>query len=260
MSQQDNLTTVINMNHFITTLFKGINCFVKEDQNYIHVQLNKEVDKAIMNRPFYWQYNESIGIEGKPATLKFSLNEENDGGEKLFIGNARFQQLHRYLKNLTKFTKMYEQIEINQNTMLHPWLLVNMIITFDGKQTKENLYSIGLNLINGHMTDNFMNILKQKKLEQTIANHCYTISPIISLSSGFKRIEQMIMKQIMESQHHWAIDSYKTLREELSLIDSLEKMEDLYHIMEKERKLTIEKLQPKINMDIFSSGIIYLKM
>ena len=32
---------------------------------------------------------------------------------------------------------------------LHPWLLLNICIMYEGKQKKEELFSIGLNLING---------------------------------------------------------------------------------------------------------------
>ncbi len=261
MSYQHNLNSPININmqHFITTLFKGIHCHIDIHENVANVKLTKEIDKAIMNRPFYWQYTEAMGKEGKPSTLTFSIDGKSDEGEKLFVGGIRFRQLCQFLHSQSIFTKMFEQINTEQNVMLHPWLLVNALITYEGKQMKEKLQSIGLNLINGTVIENFMDLLKEKELQQTISNHCYTISPIISLPSGYKRIEQLILKQITSDQHSWAVDSYKTLQDELRSINELEKIADLQHIVEKERELTVANLQPKISYNVYSGGLIFLK-
>src|SRR5690625_4444033 len=155
----------LNMEQFLTTFFKGHLCDVVSDHNVLKVQLTKEMDLALMNRPFYWQYVEATGNPGQPMELIFKLDPTLDKGEWIHYGSPRFQQICTHLKKSSKFTQQYEMINVNTNTMLHPWLLINFCITYEGKQIKEELMSIGLNLINGTVIFDMMELLRKTKLQ-----------------------------------------------------------------------------------------------
>src|SRR5690625_4556005 len=209
----------INMQQFLTVFFKGNHCKVTVEDKLIKVRLTKEMDIALMNRPFYWQYVETTGNVGQPMELTFKLDANLDTGEWIHFGSPRFQQICTYLEKSAKFTKLYEMVNVQQNTMLHPWLLTNFCITYEGKQTKEELLSIGLNLINGTFIFNMMERLKKINLQPIISDQCYTISPLIKLNSAFVRIEKMIQEYIVEQDHEWALDSLRLLQEELDMIE-----------------------------------------
>ena len=56
---------------YLRELFKENNCPVLTDnEHYLTVQLTIEMDKRIMNRPFYWQYVESTNGVPCPAQIR----------------------------------------------------------------------------------------------------------------------------------------------------------------------------------------------
>ena len=58
------------IHQLFTTFFKENNCQILNDHDhFINVQLTIEMDKKIMNRPFYWKYLESTGGEPNPAQV-----------------------------------------------------------------------------------------------------------------------------------------------------------------------------------------------
>ena len=69
--------------------------------------------------------------------------------------------------------------------MLQPWLIVNTLVRYKGKQSKEEMISIGLNLINGVMILDMMEQLNGIALDQSISDQCFTISPLIKIESGY---------------------------------------------------------------------------
>jgi len=246
----------LDMQQFLTDFYKGHLCTVSVENKLLTVQLTKKMDIALMNRPFYWQYVEATGNEGQPMELTFKLDPDLDEGEWIHFGSPRFQQICNYLKKSSKFTQLYEQVNVQQNTMLHPWLLTNFCITYSGKQIKEEIMSIGLNLINGTFIFDMMEHLKKRNFQPTISDRCYTISPLIKLTSGFLRIEKVIQEHIIEQDHQWAVESLKLLQEELDMIEHFFK--DKEQELEKEKADIMSRLQPKISYEVWNGGILYL--
>ena len=58
------------IHNFLLTYFKANHCEIIENQDtYITIQLTIDMDKELMNRPFYWQYLEKTGGVPNPAKL-----------------------------------------------------------------------------------------------------------------------------------------------------------------------------------------------
>lgn len=256
--KHDSNPFALSMEQFLTTFFKGHLCDVSLDNNLLTVQLTKEMDLALMNRPFYWQYVEATGNLGQPMELHFKLDPLIEKGEWIHFGSPRFQQICTHLKKTSKFTQLYELVNVNKNTMLQPWLLTNYCITYEGKQIKEELLSIGLNLINGTIIFDMMELLRKTNLQSVISNQCYTISPLIKLSSAYTRIEKIIQKHILDQDHQWAIESLQLLKEELDMIEHFFQDTDQKDELDKEKADTMSRLQPKIKYEVWNGGLLYL--
>src|SRR5699024_1089641 len=121
-------------------------------------------------------------------------------------------QILNHLKEKEQFTRLFQKVDATQNTALFPWLITNIKVSYEGKQKKDEIFSIGLHLVNGMMKSDMMNILQNINLNMTISNYCYTISPIIKLKSGFKQIERMIDEYIKKQSHQLTNVARETLQ------------------------------------------------
>lgn len=251
----------MNLDKFLTDYFTAHQCAVTDDgRGVIHVELTEKLDRILMNRPFYWQYIKSTGSKGQPMNLTFIVNPERreEKGEWIHYGSPRLLQIFRHLKENEKFTRQFQIIDTHTNTPLYPWLLINMKISYQGKHTKDEIFSIGLHLVNGMMKTNMMEEIKNIPFSRKISDYCYPISPMIQLRSGFSRIEKLLERYIQDLDHKWAEQSVEMMEEEKALLrhffDS-----NAEENMEKEIKEIEMRYRPKVIMNVINGGIIYLK-
>jgi len=194
----------LDIEQFLKDFFIANHCdVIQKKTGKLTVQLTVDMDKALMNRPFYWQYVEATGNVGQPQKLTFNMdpNEMTSEGEWIHFGSPRLEKIYNHLRKTGKFIHLFEELQVSKNTMLHPWLLTNYCIMYEGKQKKEELFSIGLNLINGTFVFEMMDYLKDINLAPSISDRCYTVSPLIKISSGYQRIENYIHEYVMNQQH-----------------------------------------------------------
>lgn len=250
----------LNIEQFLIQFFTSHHCEIqKQEAGKMTVQLTIDMDKALMNRPFYWQYVESTGNIGKPKQLTFITDPKKaDEGEWIHFGSPRLEQIYQYLSKTSKFIHLYENVEVMNNTMLQPWLLTNICIMYEGKQKKEELLSIGLNLINGTFLFDMMQRLEKIQLKPKISNHCYTISPLIKVKSGLLRIESYVESYVNNMEHQWALESIQLLKEETMMIHHFYEDSEEETDMNKEIEEVTARLQPQITFDIINGGILYL--
>src|SRR5699024_1587585 len=131
------------------------------------VQLTKEMDQAIMNRPFYWTYMQTIGQEGRPQKATFSIKEEeaiHTNVQKLQYDNPLYIRTLDWLQEKTIFGKYYEAILPKEETMLYPWLLLNIELRYEGEIHTSEVISVGLQLIHGVISFEMMELLDEKHL------------------------------------------------------------------------------------------------
>ncbi|MUV39654.1 uncharacterized protein JNUCC1_03538 [Lentibacillus sp. JNUCC-1] len=256
-----------NLHGFMENYFKSHHCSILESTSgKLSVQLTEDMDKVLMNRPFYWHYISKMGYKGEPAHMTFYTDkvcqEQNERGEYVDYGSPRFQQIVSHLTKNERYTKLFQALNVDTRTPLYPWLVVNLKITYTGKQRKEEMMSIGLNLINGIMTSGMMDTLSHIDMQLTIPDFCYTLSPMIKLGSGFKRIEDVISDYIQRQDHNWAQESLKSKTAELELLDHFyegqKANEEQAELMEKERLEIEQRLSPTITMEVVNGGVMYL--
>lgn len=252
---------ITNLDDFLQKYFSAHQCdIINHQDGILTVQLNEEMDQALMNRPFYWHYMKSSGNIGEPAQLTFitNPNKREHDGEWLHFGSPRLQQIFNHLKKTSGNIKLFQKVDTQKNTALYPWLLVNLKINYEGKHNKNELFSIGLNLINGIMKTKMMDILQEVQLNLTISDFCYPISPLIKVNSGFIRITSVIEDYLKNQTHDWAEESIITLREEIQMVQHFYDNNSSEDQMIKEINDLKNRYTPSISYQVVNGGIIYL--
>ncbi|MFD2045991.1 YqhG family protein [Ornithinibacillus salinisoli] len=254
---------ISNLNIFLQDYFTAHHCNILSNENGVmNIQLTEDMDRALMNRPFYWHYIKKMGHPGDPMKLTLITNPEkkDEKGDRIHFGSPRLQQILNHLKENEKYTKLFQSIHATKNTALHPWLVMNIKISYIGKQKKDEIFSLGLNLVNGVMKANMMEQLKKIDLQSAISDYCYTISPLIKVQSGFNRMKAVLDDYIHNQEHQWATDSLHELEKEVELLKHFYhgKTDQEEKQIQKEIDEISERYSPKITVSVINGGLFYL--
>lgn len=252
---------ISDLEKFIIDFFTANHCdIMTKEEGKVTVQLTEELDKVLMNRPFYWHYINSIGEKGKPMTLTLITNPErkSEEGEWIHFGSPRLQQIWNYLIEQEKYTLLFEEIHVEKNTALYPWLLTNIKISYKGRQKKAELISLGIQLINGKIIVNMMEELNKLRLKQQISNYCFTLSPLISLTNGYRRVENIVLNYLENQSHNWAIEAQEKLQEEIAILNHFYQDNENDELLEKEIEEIKTRYEPEIKLEVVNGGLVYL--
>ncbi|WP_246945977.1 YqhG family protein [Bacillus pinisoli] len=256
------------IHRFLERYFIANECEILENAaGFMNIQLTIDLDKELMNRPFYWHYLEKTGGTPNPAQLAFITNPAQSRsdvkGEVIHFGSPRLHQIFQSTKKLAGFIRMYEQVKqtnFQQNsTPLHPWLGLNMKISYQSDQTRDVILSVGLNLINGMIIDHFQDQLNRLNVTPKIPDFCFTLTPIIKPQSGIARVKQTIQSIIDHDDHTWAIQARERWEQDLQLLDHFyEDIEEKPESYEVEKQALKDQYEPKVKVSVINGGIFYL--
>lgn len=247
---------------YLKTFFNETNCEIINQSNYyLTVQLTIDIDKKIMNRPFYWQYIEATNGTPYPAQLTLITDQnnapENMRGEIIHFGSMRLKQLFKATKELGGIVQMYENV-YTQST-LTPYFGVNYKVSYYCDQTKESIYSFGINLLTGSIYEDFQETLGALDLVTDIPKSAFSIQPIIKPNRALERLDATIEKLIKEDDHSWAEEAKNRWQKEQKILDYFyEGVENKPESYETEKKAIEERFNPRINVEIINGGIFYL--
>ncbi|MDZ5471025.1 YqhG family protein (plasmid) [Bacillus sp. 31A1R] len=251
---------------FLERYFVANGCEIVENhKGYMTVQLTIELDKELMNRPFYWHYLEKTGGIPNPMRLTFITDKdaapEHIKGELIHFGSPRLHQIFQSTKNLAGYIRLYENHELQsgQHVPLRPWLGINLKISYQCDRKRDVFRSIGLQLINGQMIENFHDELLKLKLTPKIPDYSFTLSPLIMPKSGIFRIENQLRREIELEDQSWAEAARDRWQKDLNLLEhfyeDIEEKGDSYF---NERQALQDQYEPKINISIINGGLFYL--
>lgn len=255
------------IHRYLQRFFSESNCqIINDNDHYITVQLTIDMDKRIMNRPFYWRYIESTDGVPSPAQLVFITDKnklvEDIKGEVVHFGSPRLNQLFQVTKELGAFVQMYEQVgtQLETQTILTPWLGVNYKIAYYSDQTKEILYSLGMNLMTGQVIESFQESLSPVDLDTAMSGNTfnlpYTIKPIHAL----ERLDQIIDDFIQREDHIWAEEAKLRWKKDQRVLEYFyEGVENKPNCYEIEKEAMDQQYETRINIDIVNGGLFYLK-
>ncbi|PIC64855.1 hypothetical protein CSV79_04335 [Sporosarcina sp. P13] len=251
------------INEYLHHFFRNSNCeILTQHPHYMNVQLTIEMDKKIMNRPFYWRYIETVGETPNPAKLMLitDIEQLRDGikGEVLHIGSPRLHQLFRVTREMGSFVKMHEQVSSDE--VLTPWLGVNVKVSYRSHQTKELLYSLGINLMTGAVFQDFQETLCTLDLVNEPPEHVFHLPFIIKPQRAFERLDHVINQLIEKEDHQWVDEAKKRWRKDQAVLDYFyEGLDEKPNSYEIEKQAIAERFMPRITIDIINGGLFYLR-
>ena len=182
-------------------------------------------------------------------------------GEKIHFGSPRLHQIFQSTKKLAGYIRLYEkQAPVTGKSIpLRPWLGLNLKISYRCDRKREVLRSIGLQLINGRMVEEFHDRMLRLNLTPKIPDYCFTVSPLIMPKSGIRRIENFLRREIDKEDHSWAVRAKQRWEEDLHLLEHFyEDCEEKGEAYEKEKEALKEQYEPKITISIINGGLFYL--
>lgn len=251
---------------FLERYFIANHCEILEKSNeHLQVQLTVELDKLLMNRPFYWHYLEKTGAKPEPAKVTFITDykqSKNRTGEWIHFGSPKLHQIFKTTKDLGGFIRLYENITSNntRSIPLHPWICFNTKISFQCDRKKDFILSLGLNLIHGQIVANFFDVLTKKQLTPKIPDYCFTLSPLIKPQSGLLRLERVIRQFIEQHDMSWAEEAIQRWNEDLALLNKFyEDVDEKPESYEIEKEALKSQYEPKVIVQVINGGIFYLQ-
>ncbi|WP_075982285.1 YqhG family protein [Bacillus massilinigeriensis] len=254
------------IHQFLERYFHANGCEIFENgEGHMCVQLTIELDKELMNRPFYWHYLEKTGGIPNPMKLNLITNQErapeNFKGELVHFGSPRLHQIFQSTKNLAGYIRLYENHKTtpNNHIPLKPWLGMNVKISYQCDRKRDIFKSIGLQLINGQLTEDFHEKLLKLNLTPKIPDYSFTLSPLIMPKSGLNRIERYITNALENEKHSWADEARERWKKDLNLLEHFyEDVEEEVESYNTEKQALKEQYEPKIVISIVNGGIFYL--
>ncbi|GAE28434.1 conserved protein YqhG [Halalkalibacter wakoensis JCM 9140] len=239
---------------------------IENTSSYLQVQLSIELDKLLMNRPFYWHYLEKTGGEPNPMKVTFITDQNNAPddvkGEQIHFGAPRLHQLFQSTRDLGGFIRLYENIQASgrKSIPLQPWLCLNMKVSFQCDRKKDVLLSLGLNLIHGQIVQQFYDKLQEKELSPNIPDFCFKLSPLITVHSGLIRLQKMVQTYAENEDQSWAEEAVKRWEADLSLLEQFyedyDEKPESYNV---EKQALKEQYEPHIHVSMINGGMFYLE-
>ncbi|MDF2558505.1 MAG: hypothetical protein K0R71_2333 [Bacillales bacterium] len=239
---------------------------LEKSGQFLSVKLTVDLDKALMNRPFYWHYLEKTGGEANPSVLNFVTDwtsEENKKYadpkkakdiEKIHFGSTRLHQIFEANQKVSSHIRLYE----NCQNALFPWLCQNFIISYKCEKLKSVFLSVGLNLINGNIIEDFDSKVGDLDLKPKIADLSYTLHPFITLNSGLNRLENYVKEKLSTEDNGWAVEARYRLENEINLLNEFYEDDLNNEIYQKEVKDLNDLFTPKIDVRVLNGGLFYL--
>ncbi|MEQ6357207.1 YqhG family protein [Lysinibacillus sp. M3] len=250
---------------YLREFFNENDCpILREDQHYLTVQLTVDIDKRIMNRPFYWQYVEATNTEANPAQVTFITDQTASAGslygEAIHFGSPRMNQLFQATRELGAYVQLFEKVDtaIGQ-VILTPWLGVNFKVSYCCDQTKEMLYSFGINLLTGVIKEDFHETICTSDFDTVPADNAFHVQFIIKPLRALERLNATIEKIIEQDDHSWATEAKKRWQRDQRVLDYFyEEEDDKPECYDVEKKALEEQYDTKIKIEIINGGIFYL--
>lgn len=245
---------------FLYQFFTVTGCNTSKNDTSIQTTLTIEMDKLLMNRPFYWHYLEKTGGTPNPSTLHLTIDKTHEDSELIHFGSPRLWQIFHVASELGTSIRLYQQIaNSNQEIPLQPWVMLNGTIAYICDHKREVFYSYGINLLSGEIIDNFFHQISQFHLTPKIPDYCFTLSPLITLQSGMNRIQEKIRQDIKREEHPWAVNARKRWQHDVDLLENfykdIENYPKNYYV---EKEALQHQYEPHIKVSIINGGLIYL--
>lgn len=259
---------------FCLRYFKTVGATIrKSSPNTLCVELPRDVDKELTDRPFFWKWAE-IMHEEPPNTvlyLKFSSDaDETDKpaevrSEVVRPGCYRLLRIISSARTRGMFAVAFEELA----TVLTPYALFVVKVSFVSDRRMDFLESYAINLQNDHICGDAMNTLTHRQLTDEQPIHSQIKDCPMDIDHIFQLITHCIEMDIQMRDHTWEDEASVRLKEELAKLDAYydageqeDQAPELSLPVKTEQEMRraeiIWRIQPKIEIRPTQFALVYL--
>lgn len=248
---------------------------LRDEPEFLQVELPREIDKELTDRPYYWMWAEATGEEVPPTVLNIAFDAETEvegieAAELVALGSFRLEKIFESAGKRGRFVRVYQT---DAPTHLRvPFLLTSLKISYIADRRKDEIRSYGVNLKSRQVIPELYKEIVgypfSEELPAPFKLHALD-GPLLkaSLQDGWRQIEETVMAEIQNADHSWAETAQERLTQEIEQLDTyyqsliLENQEEMT-VFSAERDLRLAELkwrsQPRIQIAPLHFGLLYL--
>lgn len=269
---------------FCRRYFTGVGAPIHIDQpDFLQVELPREIDKELTDRPFYWMYVEATGQQVPNSVLSFSFRPdlEIEGVEKMefvTLGSFRLNKLIESTQKRGRFAKVYQKANALAGGGAYvPLLLTTFKLSFVADRRRDEIVSYAVHLGNGQVVRDVYERVENLAFDEQPALTSTTPATNYTVTQGYERIKQHVTADIEALDHTWAeeadanlqreMEQLETYYESLGLVNADEGKNDEEKAKKAamyaaERELRIAELKwrcaPRVGIEPFHFALLYV--
>lgn len=232
------------LQHYVFRYFQATNSHILETSpGHLRVKLSETADKDLTNRPLYWSFVEQTGETPQTMTLTFIFDRqqtpEEVEGEELRFGSPRMAQIFSSATKHGQWVRLYEDVGVDRSNRqplsLVPWLCVNCKVQYICDRKKDEIHSLGVDLITGEIKERWIHDLQKRRLTPRIPPRVHTLPAHIPLEKALQQLEHWLTRHIRSQDTAWVDDARMRMEEE---------MDRLKQYYENKKASATETIQP----------------
>jgi len=278
---------VNQLQHYVFRYFQATNSHILETSpGHLRVKLSEMADKDLTNRPLYWSFVERMGQTPQTMTLTFIFDRqqtpEGVEGEDLRFGTPRMAQIFSSAAKHGQWTRLYEEADSErsdrQPLSYVPWLCLNCKVQYICDRKKDEIHSLGVNLITGAIKERFIHDLQKRQLTPRIPPRVHTLPANISLETAIQQLERWLNRHVRSQDTAWADDARLRMEEEMARLKQYYENknasgtgnvqpdnpaqatapEAIEQACQKQLDEVKWQYEPRIQIDLINAGLFYL--
>lgn len=189
------------------------------------------------------------------------------------FGSRRLEQLFGVVQGRGRFVRLFEEpLPASINPYASPgyttWLCVNYKLEFICDMKRDELHSLGINLLTGEIVGRFYERIKKRRLTPQIPATVHLRPASMPLHKAAEALENHLENLVRSYDHTWSEEAWRRLKEEWSRIDHY--YGELLHTVEPARKAEVEEqyrsrekeidwqYRPRILVSVTNCGLFHL--
>lgn len=250
---------------------------LRDEPDFLQVELPVDIDKELMDRPFYWMWVEASGEKPKPTVLNLVFDDETevDGVEKLELIALGSYRMDKIFQSAAKRGQFVCQYQSGAATGLRvPFLLTSLKISYIADRRKDELRSYGINLKSYQVIPDLYEWVRGLPMTPELPAYYKEQMAkgqllLASLQNGWQKIKDTVLEEIENSDHSWAEDAEEQLNRQIEQLDTYyqslmheHENEEQSAVYTAERELRTAELrwrcQPRIQVNPLHFALLYL--
>lgn len=192
------------------------------DENALCVEITRDVDKELTDRPFYWMWVEAMN-ENPPNTILYLQFKEDiqpqeipkDAKPELITpGCYRLMRIYASAKTRGAFAAAYE----NQS-LLSPYAIFIVRVSFVSDRRIDFLESYAIDLTTLQVYGDVITRLNERNLLDERPLHAQILPVPLDMDQLFSLLLQCVRLDVQDRDHTWATEAHDRLQDELQKLD-----------------------------------------